>query len=215
MKPDAPVPEGSDIVAAVDDVGCHVVRCPPRQRGRNAAFALAGLGAGVLLGLVSAGGLAEGASHPSWGAQLFLWGWLGPLAVISVLLIIRGAMTLGRTWRTDVLIWDDSIVRHIAETPWATRHVLDVATDRLDPLDPPTASDTPELSDRAARDEFKSPLFLRYRPEGTDKATIHLCMASLSYDEHHWLASLLNPSLASGAPPDKGPVSGSEATEDE
>ena len=184
-----------DMTVDVADSGAWRVTCPPRQRARNAIHALAGMGAGVLLGVLSIGGILEGMAHPSWGARVFLFGWLGPLGLIAVLLLIRGALTLAKVWQTDVLESDGTDVLHRLVAPWGTKTVFQTPVDRLDPFDPPTAREVPELADEEARRAFRAPLILRYRPDEADASQSYGCMASTSYDEQHRLAATLNPLL--------------------
>ena len=193
------IPQTDTMTIDVADSGAWRVCCPPRQRGRNAAHALAGMGAGALLGVVSVGGILEGMGHPSWGARVFLLGWLGPLGVIAVLLVIRGAMTLAKVWQTDVLESNGTEVWHRLVAPWGTRTVFQTRVDRLDPFDPPTPSEMPELDDEETRRAYRAPLILRYRPDETDTARSYGCMASKSYDEQHRLAAALNPLLTGRA----------------
>jgi hypothetical protein len=98
---------------------------------------------------------------------------------------------------TDVLEWDGATFRHVIESRWRRSTVMEIAIEALDPLDPPTRDEIPELADAAALAKYRAPLLLRYTPEDSAEVCIYQCMASLDYEEHHWLASVINPCLPS------------------
>jgi len=186
-------PQASDIRLSIPGENAWQVYCPARLKGHSAVQGAAGLVAGAVLGMVSIGGIAEVMTQPSWGAQLFVIGWLGPLGIIAALLAWIGGKTLARVWQSTIVESDGTIVRHRTHAPWGQRIVLEVPTAWLEPLQPPTAEETPELADPGLRRAYTGPLVLRYRRSTGERLRDHQCMVGVRYDELVWLASALNP----------------------
>jgi hypothetical protein len=180
-------PLGSDIRLEIGERGTWRVACPPRLRGQDALRGAAGLGAGFVLGLVSLGGALEAMNHPSWGAQVFMMGWLVPFGFIGLLLGVHSVKTLARIWQWSLIESDGSTFRHRTVAPWGQHNVLEA------PLEQVEGFDSPEPDDEALAGESPGSVVVWYRATGGGKVLSHRCAAGIQLCEISWLAATLNP----------------------
>lgn len=177
-------PEDSDVRFEVDDGQTWRVAVPPRSRRSHAVHGAAGIGAGVLLGLVSIGGVLEVMTYDSWGAQLFMMGWLGPLGLIGMLLVWLGTKTLSRVWQTTLIESDGATVRHRLIGPWGNTTVFEVPVERFErfelPSEPGDAGETSYV-----------PLAITYRSKNGDEVLTHACATQIRADHFFRLVDAL------------------------
>ena len=91
---------------------------------RPELFALGGLVAGLLMAVVSVSGLLSALAGEQNGAELFVLGWLGPLAVISALLIWLAVSLVFRAVQGFEVECDGTVVSVVRFSPHGSRELM-------------------------------------------------------------------------------------------
>ena len=104
--------------------GAWRITCSPRDRVRKVASALGGMVAGLLLAVVSVSGLLSALAGKHNGAELFVLGWLGPLAVISALLIWVAVSLVFRAVHGFEVECDGTVVSVVRFSPHSSKELM-------------------------------------------------------------------------------------------
>ncbi|HNZ39000.1 MAG TPA: hypothetical protein PK251_14285 [Candidatus Latescibacteria bacterium] len=104
--------------------GAWRITCSPRDRMRKVASALGGMVAGLLLAVVSVSGLLSALAGKHNGAELFVLGWLGPLAVISALLIWVAVSLVFRAVKGFEVECDGTVVSVVRFSPHSSKELM-------------------------------------------------------------------------------------------
>ena len=169
----------------IEPGGWQVV-CPPRKRIRNAALSLASIISGTLLLLMSVGGMLHVSDTAPGGLEIFAYGWLGPLAVIALLLMVLGLKIGARIWLAEILESDGTVVRYHTRGPAWSGVVFEEPADLMLPIE------VPDLSPDDAH-SFRGPVRLEFAASESDQRRSHLCLMETSHEEYRWLAASINP----------------------
>jgi hypothetical protein len=148
----------------------------PRRRMRHVFHGTASAVAGLLLSIMSFGGVLEAMALGSWGLRVFLLGWLVPFGIIGFLLVWVGWRVVLRGWQWELLESDGQRLRVIHIDPFRRNVELDKS---LSDLVPPV----PRKARAPVSDDMS--LILEFGP-GTDASgdNMERCLTALTQQEH-------------------------------
>lgn len=182
-----PFPDGNEKQMPVPAVrieghsgGAWRVTCPPRDRVRKVALALGGMVAGLLMAVVSVSGLFSAFAGEQNGAELFVLGWLGPLALISALLIWVAVSLVFRAAQGFEVRCDGTVVSVVRFSACGSKELMRVPIEECELLSGGT-----DLAFRSAR-------------RGSDKKVVLDTHYRLSPEEHLAIAPLFHIRESSG-----------------
>ncbi len=126
--------------------GAWRISCPPRDRVKKVAFAMGGMVAGLLMAVVSVSGLLPALAGEQNGAELFVLGWLGPLALISALLIWVAVSLMFRAMQGFEVECDGTVISVVRFSPHGSKELVRASIEECELL-----SDSTNFAFRFAR----------------------------------------------------------------